>query len=105
MKKYFKRQKERDAVLFLARIAYAAHTFIEVAKSLRAFRSIEIVSIPVCAEKSGDKNNTQQQNRRTGAVQEHDHSPTDITAAPKGTDTVATVCFPLGPTTGRPGLG
>ena len=46
LRAHFTGQKQRDTLLFLARVCYAAHIYIEIAKVSRSFQSIEILSVP-----------------------------------------------------------
>jgi OTT_1508-like deaminase len=59
------RQKGQDTLLFLARVCYAAYTFVEIAKVSRAFRSIEIVSVPHCGNQGRPRNQRRRKKEHT----------------------------------------
>ncbi|KAJ5425112.1 hypothetical protein N7465_000182 [Penicillium sp. CMV-2018d] len=46
LRRQFTGQKQRDTLLFLARVCYAAYIYVEIAKVSRSFRSIDLVSVP-----------------------------------------------------------
>ncbi|KGO46243.1 hypothetical protein PEX2_067260 [Penicillium expansum] len=63
LRREFIQQKEREALLFLGRVCYAAYIYVEIAKVSRSFQSIEIVS--VSHTESQGRGRTQRRHKKT----------------------------------------
>jgi hypothetical protein len=81
MKRYFTRLKDRNILLFLARIPYAAHTFVQIAKCYEPFRSIEIVPVSPQTQNGSHKSKVRQSKKQPIAVKEDNQSPIIVARA------------------------
>lgn len=81
LRRYFTRQKDRDTLLFLARVSYAAHTFVQIAECYRPFRSIEIVPISPWTQNGSHKSKIRQSKKQCSAVKEDKWSPIVVARA------------------------
>lgn len=77
----FTRQKEKDTLLFLARVCYAAYIYVEIAKACRPFQSIEIVSVPHSKNQGRHRNQRRHNKQRRHKVRDEYASLLDVTKA------------------------